>query len=517
MFQRYSVVALLLTSTITFAQHPTGGTDHWAAFLVNAYGDDARRVLITSAGPAAGEVSMPLLGFSEVFDVQPGEVTVVQLPNGVQNPAWGAGEEGIHITSDARVSVQLESVRSFTSDVSQLLPADRTGTSYVVNCYAGMPGVAGLYGSEFVVVAQADSTQVEIIPSAAMSDGHPAGSAFTVWLNAGGTWMGRSAADGGDLTGTVVRGGPENAPEKNFSVYAGAMCAATPSNCAACDHYFEQQLPVAEWSLAYLAPAVDGITSYSVRVLAQEDGTWVGIDGQAPVQLDAGQWQELNGLASGVCITANKPIAVNRYMEGYQCANVGDPSQIGLMPMSSPITQATFSAPDQDQVEQHSITITAAMSDFGDVALDAVPLVQIPTAYAACSDRGYVTVPIGPGAHELSCPSGCQAQVQGLGTGQSYAFSLMQGAIAEQIAATGLVEAGEGSPSLIFDHVNRLLSWPGNVNPFQVDLRDLAGRLVYTARVSGSAGIRLPVLPAGVYVAMAQGQAGSVSGKFMVP
>lgn len=517
MFQRYSVVALLLTSTITFAQHPTGGTDHWAAFLVNAYGDDARRVLITAAGPASGEVIMPLLGFSEGFDVHPGEVTVVQLPNGVQNPVWGAGEEGIHITSDARVSVQLESVRSFTSDVSQLLPADRTGNSYVVNCYAGMPGVAGLYGSEFVVVAQADSTQVEIIPSAAMSDGHAAGSAFTVWLNAGGTWMGRSAAEGGDLTGTVVRGGPENAPEKNFSVYAGAMCAATPSNCAACDHYFEQQLPVAEWSLAYLAPAVDGLTSYSVRVLAQEDGTWVEIDGQAPVQLDAGQWHELNGLAAGVCITATKPVAVNRYMEGYQCASMGDPSQIGLMPVSSPITQATFSAPDQDQIEQHSITITAAMSDFGDVSLDGVPLVQLPTAYAECSDRGYVTVPIGAGAHELSCPSGCQAQVQGLATGQSYAFSLMQGAIAQQIAATGLEEEGEESPSLIFDHVSRRLIWPASVSPFQVELRDLSGRLVYTARASGTTGIRLPSLPPGLYVALAQGPTGSASGKFMVP
>ncbi len=517
MLERCTFGALLLVCATASAQYPTGGTDHWAAFLVNGYGDDTRRILITAAAPAFGEVTMPQLGFSADFEAQPGEVTVIQIPNGTMNPVWGHGGEGIHITSDARVSVQLESAQDFTSDVSQLIPTDRMGTSYMVNCYAGMPGMAGYYGSEFVVVAEADSTQVEIIPSATTSDGHPPGAPFIEWLNAGETWIGRAAAESADLTGSVVRGGPENAPDKVFAVFAGTMCANTPSTCVACDHYYEQQLPVVAWSTRYVVPPVDGLTSYSLRVLAQEDVTLVSIDDAPPVQLNAGQWQELNGLAEGVCIMATKPVAVNRYMEGYQCAGMGDPSQIGIMPLVSPITHAVFSAPEHGQIEQHSITITAAVNDIDDVSLDGLPIVQPVNAYPACVELGYLTVPIASGVHELSCPDGCQAQVQGFGIGQSYAFALMQGTPGAQDIETALPGTMAVAEAITFDATNSTLNWTGNAGPFHVTVRDMLGHVVFTARTTGASGVRLPALSAAMYVTTAQGLAGAVSSRFVMP
>jgi hypothetical protein len=253
-----------------------------------------------------------------------------------------------------------------------------------------------------------------------------------------------------------------------------------------------------------------------VRILAKEDDTWVSINGGTPIGIDAGEWHELNGVGEALCISSTKPVAVNRYMEGMLCAGAGDPSQLGLMPLNSPIDHATFYATDHIQIEAHSITITTPLAGAGSISLDGIPLAASITPYPACADLGYVTVPIVAGAHQLVCPQGCQAQVQGFGIGQSYAFGLMPGTSTEQVVETGISSTVAATSVILYDSGSRMLNWPVQLGSAGLEVRDMAGNLVLTARTSGVAGMRLPAMSSGVYMVTVRGASGTTTGRFVV-
>ena len=174
-------------------------------------------------------------------------------------------------------------------DGAQILPVGSLGLNYRVDAGPGLIGFNNFYRSEFLIVATENGTQVTITPSVDTDGGHAAGVPYTVDLDAGETYQVMSALETTDLTGTTVVGTVLNGPCRPFAVFGGSMCANVPTGCPACDHIFEQCLPLETWGTDFHTVMLPGMNTYTYRVLADQNATSVTIDNGAPTVLNAGQ------------------------------------------------------------------------------------------------------------------------------------------------------------------------------------------------------------------------------------
>ena len=203
------------------------------------------------------------------------------------------------------------------------------------------------------------------------------------------------------------------------------MCATAPGACSACDHIFEQCIPVNAWGSRYFTVPINGTTSSTYRVLAHQNGTQVTIAGGAPIILNAGQRHEVNASSVPVCIEADKPVSVAQVLEGFSCAGNGDPSLLLVSPADRTSTDARFNTPSSSQINTHSISVVVPASATSQVLLDGAPVNSaLFQSYAGCSDRKYAKMPVPAGQHRLQCGAGFQAYMFGLGAGESYAATV---------------------------------------------------------------------------------------------
>ena len=68
-----------------------------------------------------------------------------------------------------------------------------------------------------MVVATQDGTIIEITPTEDTMSGELAGDTFTIYLNAGETYMVQTDVAQGDLTGSLVKGTPESGDCRPFA------------------------------------------------------------------------------------------------------------------------------------------------------------------------------------------------------------------------------------------------------------------------------------------------------------
>ncbi|MCC6937580.1 MAG: gliding motility-associated C-terminal domain-containing protein [Flavobacteriales bacterium] len=405
---------------------PTRGKRFWASFMQNGFGAQTLKVHVVSTTATNGTVSIPLTGWSFSFSVAANGVTVIDLPLSAENSGSGSVQnKGFLVQSQDSVNVFISSFQNYTHDLSQVLPEYSLGTVYRVDAYQGLPNFNNLHKSELMVVATADGTQVQITPSVNAAGGFPAGTPFTVNLDAGQTYQVQAATDALDLTGTLVQATSTSGPCRPFAVFGGSMCATAPGACSACDHIFEQCIPVNTWGTRYFTVPVNGTTSGTYRVLAHQDGTQVTIGGGAPILLNAGQRYEVNGATTPVCIDANLPVSVAQILEGFSCAGNGDPSLFLLSPVQRTSTKASFHTPSSAQINSHSISVVVPTAAVAQLQLDGVAVNSaLFQSYVGCTDRKYAKIPVTQGVHRLQCSAGFQAYMFGLGFGESYAASV---------------------------------------------------------------------------------------------
>jgi hypothetical protein len=191
-------------------------------------------------------------GFSQDFTVSPGGLTTVTVPNAVVAGTAGAfdGEAreatealGIHVTSNAEVSVYGPQDLVASSDGFLGLPVDVLGTQYRVLTYPDR------LVSEIGVVATVDGTSVTVVPSVALASGSPAGTAVERTLNAGDVLFLPSISNSdsnNDLTGSIITS------SQPVAVFAGAGCARIPSASFACNHLVEQLTPTSAWGSDFI-------------------------------------------------------------------------------------------------------------------------------------------------------------------------------------------------------------------------------------------------------------------------
>jgi gliding motility-associated-like protein len=399
-----------------FAQSTTG-TDFWLSFMQNFDTPVSTQIYITSDVGATGTVSIPGSGWSVNFtigangsqyiEVPAAQNACISQPNTVLNRA-------VRVQSDTPVAVYAANQRTASSDATIVFPTIALGDNYLVTTYSHFSSQP----SEFIVVGIEDGTSIEITPKANLSGGGGnANIPFSITLNAGEVYLVQSL---GDLTGSTVKS-TELGNCHNFAVFAGNTCANVPLSCTYCDHLYEQMIPVKAWGNNYITVPLMTRASDTYRILACEDATIVNINGGANINLNAGQFHEVN-LSTTSFITSDKPISVAQYSQGTSCDGVtSDPFMIMLSPIEQTLDYIVFQAFNTTAINQFYTNIVAKTSTTSEVLLDGSPLTGWATV-PANNAYSYVRKNLTQGSHYIISPEGVLATVYGFGDVESYGY-----------------------------------------------------------------------------------------------
>ena len=471
--QRLSGTLLVLFTGMAGALAQTqplasSGKEFWVGFMQNAYGAQSLRLNIAAPVGATGTVSMPLTGWSTPFAIAANGQATITIPiNAEHTGSETVTNKGVFVQSDNDIAVTAISFQSFTTDGAQVMPVRSLGTRYRAQAYRGLPGFADFYKSELLIVATQPGTQVTITPSVNTSGGHPAGTPFTVNLEAGETCQVQSALAALDLTGTSVVATQQSGTCRPFAVFSGSMCANVPVTCPACDHIYEQMVPTDQWGTLFHTVLMQNIASYTYRILAEQNGTQISIDGGAPITLNAGQNHEVNAATTAACITSTLPVSVAQHMEGFNCAGQGDPSMLELLPDDRKSTSALWSTVASAQITGHAISVALPTGNIGQLTIDGASVsAALFQAYAGCAGWSCAKVPVTAGTHRIAAAGGFIAYATGTGTGESYAFSVGNVAIPDDptppvICATDPITLSASVPLINTEWTTA--SAPGNV------------------------------------------------------
>lgn len=412
----------------------TQGTDFWLGFMNNTDNITPQSLSVFIAGdaPATGVVEVPGQGWSTNYSVVPGVTTTVVIPNNIAEviSSQQVENKGVRITATSDVSVFAINFTETSADATKVLPITSIGSDYIIASYTGFSS----WDSEFVIVATEDDTEIEILLSAPLVGMTPGNETIplVVQLDRGQTYQCR-AAQGADLTGTIIRATQNSGGCRPFSVFAGTGCAFIPANCSYCDHAYEQILPVQSWGTEYfMTPFQFAITSpnpinpgYTARVIAKEDDTAVIINGITVATLDVGEHYEINNQTTAQHIATSEPSAVAQYMQGSECSGIGDPSMLMLDASNQRINSVTFSTVSSSIITEHYINIVVLTEDVGEVTLDGTPIpASAFSSFVGTSAYRWASLEISQGSHHLHAPSGLNGYVYGLGAAESYAYSV---------------------------------------------------------------------------------------------
>ncbi|MBL8001780.1 MAG: IgGFc-binding protein [Flavobacteriales bacterium] len=434
--RRTLTLPALFASVMGFAQPNSTGTELWITYMENLNlqfnGPPSFHLVISSDVSTVGEVQVPFTGFTFPFSVAALSDTVITLPTNIYYPQ---GDEavfnfGVRVVANDPVNVYAYHDRPYFSEGAMALPYDRLGTDHLVLAHEdagqGSP-------SEFVVLATADSTVIEVVPSVLTVSFRPPGVPYTVLLNAGQVFQQQAF---GDLSGSRVR---SLDPAKPVAVFAGARQAIV--NCAgsADDHLFQQVEPLANWGRTFRIVPFSGRNGDEVRVLASADNTTITVTGQPSVVLDSGEVADLF-VDVPLTITSSAPVAVGQFNDSQTCnVTTGDPCYLWVHPSDHEDQRAIWTARTGAGTPEHFVNIVAngeagapqVFLDGQDVGPQLQPMVGVAGVF-----WGQFTIL--PGEHLIESSKGFQAWAYGMGDYNSYAFPLGFG---PSLITTGLDEA----------------------------------------------------------------------------
>lgn len=402
------------------------GREFFVGLMPNPLGSVTASVQLTSDVPTSVTVQYPVNTptFSQTVSVNPGQVTLVNLPSGT-HANWTAGRvlnNSIRLSGPDDFVAYLVNRAQFTSDAGMALPVDALGTSYIVTTYRSSV-IVGQDRSQFLVVAPFDNTTVTITPATSVVLPAPAVSQpnvpFTVKLNRGQGFRGEAVLYASDLTGTVIES------DRPVFVLNGNLCTNVPSSQPYCDHIFEVAHPVRSWGSSALVTNLPNRPSGSIyRVVASVDGTQITLDGVLQATLNRGKFLEIGPLAGNHAIAGDHPIFVTQFMTGSTSpgAFLGDPAQVNVIPPEQFLKSYTFSTVGGSQFRFHYLTLTAPTSSIGALALDgnAIPANQ----FTPIATSGYssAVVPITEGSHSTLSNQPHGITVEGINQDDSYIY-----------------------------------------------------------------------------------------------
>lgn len=427
----------LVTCFTSVAQHHTTvGTDFWFGFMQNAKStsNETLYIYVGSDFTTTGTLTIPTTGYTQTFTVTANQTTQLTLPNSIAEhySSHTVQNRGIHIETAAPCYVSYINRELFSTDGTSVMDVNSLGSNYRITSYRGVydsSPIASTMKSEFLIVATADNTQIEIISTTGTVGGLAAGVPDTITLQAGQSYQVKALGQTDDLTGTTIRGIAANGSCRPFAVFSGTQMTFVPNNCQWADHLVTQCKPIENWDKEFLVVPFHPTTSYRIKVLADQNNTQISINGVPVTTLNAGAFYEQSfGSSTPLCISSNKNISVTQFMQGNDCyGNYGDPAMIDLNGKSQWLNKVVFYALNLPSPSEQKLTIVARTLYTSELELDGQSIAaNLFTPFSNCAEFSYATVDVAIGSHTLSAPHGFQAYLYSIGfnTDESYALSL---------------------------------------------------------------------------------------------
>lgn len=365
----------------------------------------------------------------------------------------GLFNRGISIESDVPIVAYAHIYEGSNSGASLLLPVGTYGYEYrSLNSAQYYPtGGAGSY-SWFFVVADRDSTLVEITPAVTTKAGRPAGVPFQVYLMRGQIYnvMGTQSSGGAgtDMSGSTIKSIP-NASGKCYpiGVFSGSSRTAI-CNTTNGDNMIQQVFPNQAWGTKYLtfatASSLSNTQYYSNkwRVMVKNPATVVKRNGvviPAASLVVPGNYYEFGvtggtGASTASYIEADQPVMVAQYMissDGTGCPGLaapggdGDPEMIYISPIEQGIKKAVFYSTDESAINSNYINVIIPTPGLASLRIDGAS--TFTDVFAHPNLPGYTCVRHNLGGvrgqHTVQSDSAFTAITYGLGSVESYGYN----------------------------------------------------------------------------------------------
>ncbi|MCS7169616.1 MAG: IgGFc-binding protein, partial [Candidatus Kapabacteria bacterium] len=358
------------------------GTEFWLCFQRNheeSGGDSLMLMLfLTSRWEARARVQVFGLDFDSTLRLPPRTVVPVVLPWRAELRSPGRTEYGVvYVRADTPIAVYGLNRRRQSTDTYMALPLNVLGTEYRVMSYHRL---SASFVPQVAIVAVEDSTEVVLSLSTAPVDtrsvqpgrdrdrgalAYP----IRIWLNRGQIyqWFAPSAGEPSDITGALVRA------SRPVAVFSGHVCAYVPLVVPACNHLVEQLPPVQSWGRHYYVGKLRWRSRYVLRVLAHYPGTRIFINDRPVRDLEAGEvWEQV--FTENVQVTADKPILVAQFSEGYQNGDsIGDPMMLLLTPTQQFLSSYRFATPVQGSW-RHFLNLIVPLSVVSSLRFNGSPI-----------------------------------------------------------------------------------------------------------------------------------------------
>jgi gliding motility-associated-like protein len=435
------------------------GTQFWVMYGHNYYfgSDNSQQMaLYLSTGDAAAHVTVKINGTSwkREYSIPANTVVVCDsIPkSGVVDARIleeGWSDRGISISADTPIVAYAHCYGGATSGASLLLPVGTYGYEYysinIRQNYSTGTSSTPTY-SWFNIIANYDSTLVEITPSNPTVAGRPAGVPFQVYLNKGevyqvlGAYLSPTSAQAYDLTGSKVRS-IANASGRCFPIAMFSGSSRTGYGCngtsgGSGDYMIQQNFPSQAWGKRYLtaATATDAaganvFMTNIYRVIVKDPTTVVTRNGSPLTGLINNLYYEFESNSTDE-IKADKPITVAQYMSSSGgCPNTsgdGDPEMIFISPIEQGINKIALYRNNRQAIDESYLTLIVPTAGLSSLLIDGAP-----NAWTYAYDHvvpGYKVVnkrwsPAGPAQAKVTCDSNFTAITYGLGSVESYGYN----------------------------------------------------------------------------------------------
>ena len=455
-------VLLILLVMAAFAAHGQQivpgmvGSDFWFSFLRQFGGqDNSCDIIIASEYDCSVSIeASPWLSprWTTSFELEANVPRLVTVPRANLTTNYGgmAYPDTWHVVTTKPAVVYASNFATQSLDVSTILPTSALRCDYMTQTYGSTH-----LGQEVVVVAPYNDTQVQIVYKEAVYDVYgnlvyPPGHVETVMLDMGLSYHIYSAEapmDGGAYP--VGFDGTRIHSSKPVAVFQGHKCTYVPEDFSACDHLFEQALPLDCWGEHFVVMPTTGREklvspgwiSYwvgdMVRVTAGEDNCIVTIEGEARDTLAAGETYEFflaNHEADGstlgldffqsdaLFVTTSTPAMVCFYITGVRFGGTpGDPASVVVPPVEQGVSHTITNIYNTPLTQSHFVNLVTSNEDAPYVTLDGQ---NIGSEFTATSDGySWARLTLEPGVHIFDAEQGrFVATFYGLGADESYAY-----------------------------------------------------------------------------------------------
>lgn len=359
-----------------FVTKNSHGKEFWLCFMKNfrenAPTDRQNRpealrlqLFITSGYDATVNIKIEEIEYDNTVTIKANTVVNVQLPARTQLRGTETPERlAIHITADTTIAVYGLNSRFQTTDTYMGLPVSVLGTEYRV---VGYTKLSSDLVSSFTVIATEDETELDITPTVATAGGRRPNETYRVKLRKGDAYtVGARWESIGtcDLTGSRIQS------NKKIAVFSGHTCAYVPPKVESCNHLVEQLPPVQAWGKHYYLGNLRERSKYTYRVIASEPQTKVFEDSKLIAVLKAGEFYEALNTTRHLQITADKPILVAQFAQGFRNGDsVGDPMMILVSPTQQFLNEYRFATPINGDWH-HYINVVSPTTGIGSIRLN---------------------------------------------------------------------------------------------------------------------------------------------------